>query len=825
MKKLGLFFSFFYASVLCAAPYTGKVFLDCNNNGFFDRGDKLLEGISVSDGLHVVKTDNDGTFLLPGHARERFIFITTPSGYKTNHRYYHKIGQEEEYDFALQPYEACTNKDGSHAFIHISDTEIFNTRDHEDWIGNLRDYVAGNRTSFIIHTGDICYEKGLKEHFPLMNTANMGCPVFYAIGNHDLVKGKYGEELFEHIYGPVYYSFEVGNVHYIVTPMSGGDYAPGYTREDVYRWLVNDLSALKPGMAVVVFNHDLLTYGDKFLYGVDDQSFVDLNAHNLKAWLFGHWHINYMKKQGNVYAVSTASLDKGGIDHSTTAFRVIHMDKEGNLRSELRYAYIDKSVCIAAPSSVCTRQSDGSVAVSVNVYSSASPVKQILYTCCSDEGKVLEQGHLLPHTDWNWGGEISLSQELNGYPLSLQVEVVFSNGERAVKSCRFVCNPDMIPQPKLSEDWLVMGGNSSHTGVSASLLEPPLRLSWVQNVGANIFMSSPIVWNGKVYVASVDENLEGKAGIYALDGTTGALLWKYSVRNSIKNSIAIDHGIVFAQDAEGYLYAVDAVTGKLKWEKKLSVNGLPALVEGITAENGVVYAGTGKGLCALQSATGTEIWKNTAWGQGEGATSTLSLGDGVLVAGSQWRGLYAHDAATGDLLWSKGDYGLSDRGASPNLQDGLLYLISRSSLFILNARTGQIIVRRTLPEAVDVTSTPLLLSNEIVFGTTSSGVMAVDRETLEDKWSCKTGDALIYTAPYTRKPSSAVETSLVGCGSYVFFGASDGSLYGLDAETGNPLWKYRTGAPVFGSVAVSGNTLIAVDFSGNVYAFVSGKGK
>ena len=66
--------------------------------------------------------------------------------------------------------------------------------------------------------------------------------MFYCIGNHDLVKGKYGEEVFENVYGPVYYSFDFGNVHYVVTPMAGGDHQPGYTKEDVYRWLKNDLA-------------------------------------------------------------------------------------------------------------------------------------------------------------------------------------------------------------------------------------------------------------------------------------------------------------------------------------------------------------------------------------------------------------------------------------------------------------------------------------------------------------------------------------------------------------------------------------------------------
>ena len=53
-----------------------------------------------------------------------------------------------------------------------------------------------------------------------MNTSNMDCPMFYCIGNHDLVKGKYGEEVFENVYGPVYYSFDFGNVHYVVTPIA-----------------------------------------------------------------------------------------------------------------------------------------------------------------------------------------------------------------------------------------------------------------------------------------------------------------------------------------------------------------------------------------------------------------------------------------------------------------------------------------------------------------------------------------------------------------------------------------------------------------------------
>ena len=78
------------------ASYTGRVFVDKNNNGIWEKGEKTLKGVKVSDGLHVVETGTDGTYTLPGHGREKFIFITTPSGYKTMNRHYHKIETKEK---------------------------------------------------------------------------------------------------------------------------------------------------------------------------------------------------------------------------------------------------------------------------------------------------------------------------------------------------------------------------------------------------------------------------------------------------------------------------------------------------------------------------------------------------------------------------------------------------------------------------------------------------------------------------------------------------------------------------------------------------------
>lgn len=809
-----------------SAAYTGRVFVDKNNNGVFDKGEKPMAGVAVSDGLSVVKTASDGSFSLPGHPRERFIFITTPSGYKTDNKHYIRIdGEQKAYEFGLQPYSGGIKKDGSHKYVHIADTEIFNTENHGDWVNNVRDYAANEQVAFIMHTGDICYEKGLKAHIKMMNTANMDCPMFYCIGNHDLVKGKYGEELFESIYGPVFYSFEVGNVHYIVTPMLGGDHAPSYKMADVYRWMKNDLAFVPKEKAVMVFNHDLLTYDDRFVYGKNEKEPINLNEHNLKAWIYGHWHINYMKKQGDVYSISTATLDKGGIDHSTSAFRVLHVDGKGDFTSELRYTYIDKHIRIAslADGQMPVLQS-GILPLSVNVYSSVSPVKEVTYTCSVNNKQVVKGKKLRQQTDWNWYAGIPRLSAKQGDVVTVHAVAKFGNGETAQAETSFTYQPGKQAVVRFDGDWDNLSGNPQHTGTAQAALATPLTLAWTKNVGANLYMTSPLIYKRNVYVASIDEDLQGKGAIFALNGQTGDILWRYPVRNSIKNTIAIDGGNVYAQDAEGYLYAVDAATGKLVWEKKLNVNGLPALIEGLVADRGIVYAGTGKGLCASNGATGETLWTNTGWGQGEGTTSTNSLNRNILVSGVQWSALYANDATTGKLLWKAAKDGLRNRGASPAFHGDLLYLISDASVFILNATDGKIIVRKPMPFSVDVTSTPLLTDKEIIFGSARNGLVALDRETLEPKWNFKTEDALVYTSPYSRKASSTIETSPILAGNTVFVGASDGRIYGIDKETGKASWQYATGAPVFGSVAASGNALVTTDFAGNVYVFVSSDG-
>lgn len=816
MKKV-LTFVFSCISLSTYAAYTGKVFVDSNGNGTYDKGEKLLPGIAVSDGLNVVKTDSKGRFTLNGYEKTRFIFITTPSGYKTYNRHYIPVSASTtEYDFGVLPLKGKRiAADGKHKFIHISDTEIFkDVMGQGKWLKNLKEFAANSNAAFILHNGDICYEKGLKKHIGLMNTKNMDCPVFYANGNHDLVKGKYGEELFESIYGPVYYSFNVGNVHYVVTPMAGGDYRPSYTTDQVARWLKNDLAQLKPGTPVVIFNHNLLTSGDRFIYGKKDA--IDLNTYNLKGWLYGHWHNHYVHRQGKVLAICTSPLNQGGIDHSTAAYRVMNVDKNGNPASDLRYTYIDDFVrtnVVAAPS--------GPVSVSANLYSSAAYPASVS-TIVLDGGKTIAKGTLKRLTDWTWRTDINIPERYRqsdkNNRLRFRTTAEFANGHTVTDEQDVTFSPTATP--RLSTDWTNLGGNPQHKGIAKDSLRTPLRLAWIKNVGANLYMASPLVYKGNVYVASVDENGTDKCAVFALNGKTGALLWRCPVDYSIRNSITIADGKVFAQDISGVLYTIDAENGQLLKRTQLDISGLPVMDEGIVSSGDTVYAGSGHALCAVDARSGNTLWKNTnGWNRGEGTVSTWSVGPENLIWGTQWTAMYANKLQDGKSVWRNGTEGLSSRASTPAVHGHLLYTVSNDSFFIIDEETGRIVARKKLDCGVDVASSPLLTDKEIIFGTSTGGVIALDNQTLEKKWQFKTDPALVYTAPYTAYPDNTVETSPILAGKVVYVAASDGKLYGLDPHTGKQIWQQNLGAPCFATPAVSGNSLIVTDFGGNVYLF------
>ena len=823
MKRLSVILLSFLLYLPLCAQFKGTVYVDTNQSGTFDKGDKPLAGVMVTDGMNVVKTDKKGRFSLSGFKKTRFISITTPAGFETQQFYLPVKEDRKSYDFIVT--ESERTKTREHSFIQITDTEV--TGGVGRWITDLQQYIKNEQPAFLIHTGDICYEPGLTVHNQIVNAQTMDCPVYYCIGNHDLVKGNYGEELYESIYGPTWYSFDVGNVHYVVTPIDRGDNPTDYTQRDVYNWLKNDLALMKKDQALVLFNHDLFTPGDNFVFKADKKDILDLRTFNTKAQIYGHMHYNYVRNQKGIYTICTGTLDKGGIDHSPSSFRDIKIDANDHLTTQLSYTFIEPQIAIVSPmknqAAPIHPETGYQLPVSVNTYNSQAKTSSVSYVLSNPEdNREIAKGNLSPLTDWNWSGNIQIPANENGKKLNLTVTSSFNDGKEATATSQFLYQKDFKSTAITGKDWNTLLQNASHSGgINDSQIKLPLQLQWTANTGSNIFMASPLIVGQKVFIATTDDNTSLNTYICAFDFHSGKQLWKFRTENSVKNTIACENEIVVAQDASCNLYALDAASGKPLWQQYINLKNYPYLSEGLTVDKGIVYAGIGAGLSAYDLKTGKVIWTNTDWKQREGSTTTLTIAGDVLISGTQWGGLYGNDIRTGKQLWKLSDNGLGNRGASPVYKDGKLWIISSKSFFLIEPQTGKVLQQKELSANLDVTSTPLVTEHEIIFGSADRGVFALDKPTLFIKWRAETLPSLVYTAPYSSTPQAAVETSPVSSQGMVYIGASDGYLYAIDQSTGIIKDKLYFGAPVFSTVAVSGNRMIVCDFAGNVYCLSS----
>lgn len=494
MKRLSVILVSFLLYLPLCAQFKGTVSVDTNQSGIVDKGDKPLAGVMVTDGLNVVKTDKKGRFSLPGFEKTRFISITTPTGFETQQFYLSTKENRKSYDFILT--ESERTKPRKHSFVQITDTEV--TGGMGRWVTDLQQYIHNEKPAFLIHTGDICYEPGLTIHNQVVNAQTMDCPVYYCIGNHDLVKGNYGEELYESLYGPTWYSFDIGNVHYVVTPIDHGDNPTNYTQKDVYNWLKNDLALIKKDQALILFNHDLFTPNDSFVFKADDDHLLDFRSFNTKAQIYGHMHYNYVRNQNGIYTICTGTLDKGGIDHSPSSFREIKVDANDNITTQLRYAFIEPQIAIVSPmnnqtAAACTITED-QLPVSVNTYYSQAKTSHVSYILSdSENNQEIAKGDLASRTEWNWSGNIQMPANEMGKKLNLTVTSFFSNGKKVTATSQFIYQKDFKLSTIAGEDWNTLLQNAAHSGgVNNSQIKLPLQLQWTANTGSNILCVLPL---------------------------------------------------------------------------------------------------------------------------------------------------------------------------------------------------------------------------------------------------------------------------------------------------------------------------------------------
>lgn len=230
--------------------------------------------VAVTDGVSVVQTAKDGTFTLLSSPRQPFVYVTVPGTHEVpvnptgTARFYQPIASgrdgEMQVEFALAPRREPAAR---HTFLALPDPQTRDAEDmallHAETVPDIRKTVAARegRPVFGVAVGDIMFDHlSLYPEYERAVQAT-GVPFFQVVGNHDLDFAARSADLatttFMRHFGPPYYSFDVGAVHYVVLQdvLYHGTGYVGYIDERQLQWLEADLALVEPGRLVVVFLH------------------------------------------------------------------------------------------------------------------------------------------------------------------------------------------------------------------------------------------------------------------------------------------------------------------------------------------------------------------------------------------------------------------------------------------------------------------------------------------------------------------------------------------------------------------------------------------
>lgn len=175
-----------------AGDISGRLFCDTNGNGRFDRGERLLAGVGVSDGDTVVWSDRKGRYRLQARPGA-MLFPILPDGYAHRpagvqnavRRFVETTSQE--LDFALRP----SQRTRSFRVAVVGDIQV----DNDEQLGLARRTVLSEIASrrdvdLVVHMGDLVNDKPQLLEPAVQALDALPQPVWTVIGNHDLDTGR-----------------------------------------------------------------------------------------------------------------------------------------------------------------------------------------------------------------------------------------------------------------------------------------------------------------------------------------------------------------------------------------------------------------------------------------------------------------------------------------------------------------------------------------------------------------------------------------------------------------------------------------------------------
>lgn len=197
-----------------------------------------LKGVVVSDGTEVVLTDENGEYRIRSDKSNGFVFVSIPGNYTVYTEgnrpvFYHNLtgpaDQLEIHNFNLSPVDNTSYTLLIHADQHLANRTDDLAQLNRNVLPDMNDFIRSEfskgKNVYSLSLGDISWDQFWRANsFDIVDAAKslgpLECMLFHSIGNHDnnpyVSDDWMSSAFFRHNIAPTYYSFNIGEVHYVM---------------------------------------------------------------------------------------------------------------------------------------------------------------------------------------------------------------------------------------------------------------------------------------------------------------------------------------------------------------------------------------------------------------------------------------------------------------------------------------------------------------------------------------------------------------------------------------------------------------------------------
>ncbi len=342
-------------------------------------------------------------------------------------------------------------------------------------------------------------------------------------------------------------------------------------------------------------------------------------------------------------------------------------------------------------------------------------------------------------------------------------------------------------------------GNLALTGETDGGFRQLLGSYWKPVQPGGFFGADPIAYGRFLYVVSATHDV-----VYAVDQTSGVISFSMQTNGRMQSAPAVGQFTystgpegnsetatrLIAVSEDGTVYSRNALGGgsSSHWQMQLGVDVSAAP---LIADDKVIIATEGGSVIAV-SIDSEVVWRYPVPNTYSSAFAhTPAISNGIIYAPDEAGRLHEIDLETGTAVCAPIAMGARP-SSHPLIAEDQVLIPSDGSILVMPTDRCNAAPRLILDQ-VDLPLSPAY-ADSVVYSVENSYLLAWDLETLADT---------VWDLPFDA--GDRITTAPTVAEGVVYVGTQGGTVHAVDAATGEALWRFEVGEPIFGGPIVTTN--------------------